>query len=56
MPITVATGFQAFTVFYRSNTRIVDSNPVRAMGEYLRFSLLVLSFVDWSLVTFWSSY
>jgi hypothetical protein len=48
--------FKAFTVFYRSNTRIVDSNPVRAMDEHLHLSLLVISCVDWSLATFWSPF
>jgi hypothetical protein len=35
-PITVASQFKAWTVFARSNTGIVDSNPTQGMGVCVR--------------------
>jgi hypothetical protein len=55
MPITVAARSKTWTVFPRSNTGIVGSNPTRGMNNCVRlFCVCVVLCVDGGLETGWS--
>jgi hypothetical protein len=54
-PITMATRSKAWTVFNRSNTGIVDSNPTRGIDVCARlFCVCAVLYVGSSLATGWS--
>jgi hypothetical protein len=56
LPSTVAARSKAWTVFARSNTGIVGSNPTRGMDVCVRsFCVCVVLCVGWGLATRWSS-
>jgi hypothetical protein len=54
--ITAAARFKSWTVFDRSNTGVVGSNPTRGVDVYMRlFSVYVVLCVGRGLATGWSS-